>query len=78
MRIPGWNISHSPPPTRFASTVPTTLLTVNPIEILKLRRRSSAASAKHSTLTLMYTVYTTDGNHFDLHLDANEIKWYEI
>ena len=24
------------------------------------------------------TVYTTDGNHFDLHLDANEIKWYEI
>ena len=24
------------------------------------------------------TVYTTDGNHFDLHLEANEIKWYEI
>lgn len=24
------------------------------------------------------TVYTTDGNSFDLHLDANEIKWYEI
>ena len=24
------------------------------------------------------TVYTTHGNHFDLHLDANEIKWYEI
>ena len=24
------------------------------------------------------TVYTTDGNHFDLHLAANEIKWYEI
>ena len=24
------------------------------------------------------TVYTTDGSHFDLHLDANEIKWYEI
>ena len=24
------------------------------------------------------TVYTTDGNHFDLHLGANEIKWYEI
>ena len=24
------------------------------------------------------TVYTTGGNHFDLHLDANEIKWYEI
>ena len=53
IRIPGWNISHSLPPTRFARTVPTTLLTVSPIEILKLRRRSSAASAKHSTLTLM-------------------------
>ena len=37
----------------FALVVPTTLLTVSPIEILKLRRRSSAASAKHSTLTLM-------------------------
>ena len=24
------------------------------------------------------TVYTTDGNSFDLHLDANEIRWYEI
>ena len=24
------------------------------------------------------TVYTTDGNSFALHLDANEIKWYEI
>ena len=24
------------------------------------------------------TVYTTDGSSFDLHLDANEIKWYEI
>ena len=24
------------------------------------------------------TVYTTGGNHFELHLDANEIKWYEI
>ena len=24
------------------------------------------------------TVYTTGGNHFALHLDANEIKWYEI
>ena len=24
------------------------------------------------------TVYTTDGSHYDLHLDANEIKWYEI
>ena len=24
------------------------------------------------------TVYTTDGNRFDLHLDANEIRWYEI
>ena len=24
------------------------------------------------------TVYTTNGEHFDLHLDANEIKWYEI
>ena len=24
------------------------------------------------------TVYTTGGSHFDLHLDANEIKWYEI
>ena len=24
------------------------------------------------------TVYTTGGNHFDLHLEANEIKWYEI
>ena len=24
------------------------------------------------------TVYTTDENHFDLHLEANEIKWYEI
>lgn len=24
------------------------------------------------------TVYTTDGNSFDLHLDANEIKWYQI
>ena len=24
------------------------------------------------------TVYTTDGNHFNLHLEANEIKWYEI
>jgi len=21
---------------------------------------------------------STGGNHFDLHLDANEIKWYEI
>ena len=37
----------------FALVVPTTLLTVSPIEILKLRKRSSAASAKHSTLTLM-------------------------
>ena len=24
------------------------------------------------------TVYTTDGSSFALHLDANEIKWYEI
>ena len=24
------------------------------------------------------TVYTTDGSSFDLHLDANEIRWYEI
>ena len=24
------------------------------------------------------TVYTTDGNSFALHLDANEIRWYEI
>ncbi len=24
------------------------------------------------------TVYTTDGHSFDLHLEANEIKWYEI
>ena len=24
------------------------------------------------------TVYTTGGTHFELHLDANEIKWYEI
>ncbi len=24
------------------------------------------------------TVYTTDGQSFDLHLEANEIKWYEI
>ena len=24
------------------------------------------------------TVYTTDGSNFALHLDANEIKWYEI
>ena len=24
------------------------------------------------------TDYTTDGNSFDLHLDANEIRWYEI
>ena len=24
------------------------------------------------------TIYTTDGNSFDLHLDANEIRWYEI
>ena len=24
------------------------------------------------------TVYTPHGNHFDLHLDANEIRWYEI
>ena len=24
------------------------------------------------------TVYTTDGNSFDLHLYANEIRWYEI
>ena len=24
------------------------------------------------------TVYTTDGNSFDLHLNANEIRWYEI
>ena len=24
------------------------------------------------------TVYTTDGSSFDLHLDANEIKWYEL
>ena len=24
------------------------------------------------------TVYTTGGSHFELHLDANEIKWYEI
>ena len=24
------------------------------------------------------TVYTTGGSHFDLHLEANEIKWYEI
>ena len=24
------------------------------------------------------TVYTTGGRHFDLHLEANEIKWYEI
>ena len=24
------------------------------------------------------TVYTTEGNSFALHLDANEIKWYEI
>ena len=24
------------------------------------------------------TVYTTGGSSFDLHLDANEIKWYEI
>ena len=24
------------------------------------------------------TVYTTDGSSFELHLDANEIKWYEI
>ena len=24
------------------------------------------------------TVYTTDRNGFTLHLDANEIKWYEI
>ena len=24
------------------------------------------------------TVYTTEGNSFDLHLDANEIRWYEI
>ena len=24
------------------------------------------------------TVYTTDGNSFDLDLDANEIRWYEI
>ena len=24
------------------------------------------------------TVYTTDGNSFDLQLDANEIRWYEI
>ena len=24
------------------------------------------------------TVYTTDGNSFDLNLDANEIRWYEI
>ena len=24
------------------------------------------------------TVYTTDGNSFDLHLDANEIRWNEI
>ena len=24
------------------------------------------------------TVYTTDGSSFSLHLDANEIKWYEI
>ncbi len=24
------------------------------------------------------TVYTTDGNSFGLHLDANEIRWYEI
>ena len=23
-------------------------------------------------------VYTTDGSSFALHLDANEIKWYEI
>ena len=24
------------------------------------------------------TVYTGDGSSFDLHLDANEIKWYSI
>ena len=24
------------------------------------------------------TVYTTGGSSFALHLDANEIKWYEI
>ena len=24
------------------------------------------------------TVYTGDGASFDLHLDANEIKWYQI
>ena len=24
------------------------------------------------------TVYTGDGQSFDLHLDANEIRWYQI
>ena len=33
----------------------------------------------NNTYEPQYTsVYTTDGNHFALHLEANEIKWYEI
>ena len=24
------------------------------------------------------TVFTTDGNHFDIHMEANEIRWYEL
>ena len=40
-------------------------------------------NGKHCVVNITYepqdtTVYTTDGSSFALHLDANEIKWYEI
>ena len=76
--------SHFERPTAFEKTIFNLgAFPMNSTAIQGLNAPAYVKNGKYCVVNNTYepqdtTVYTTDGSSFALHLDANEIKWYEI